>query len=197
MDGSDRIRSFVAIDLQAPVLEALGALQERLGRINADVRWVRPTGLHVTLKFLGPVEPARLERVHTNVVAAVRGRPALQLRVHGLGVFPSWRRPRVLWVGLQGEGLAALAATIDTALQPLGFEPEKRGFTPHVTLGRVNSTRGWPALGELAKAHLDDDFGVSTVNAVVIYRSRLRPEGAVYAPLWTIPLSRHREGTQS
>jgi len=195
--GAEGIRSFIAVDLQAPVREAVGALQARLARLKADVRWVRPTGMHVTLKFLGPVEPARLERVHTNVVAAVRGRPALQLRVHGLGAFPSWRRPRVLWVGLEGDGLVGLAAAIDTAVQPLDFEPEQRGFTPHVTLGRVNSLRGWPHLEELVKTHLDDDFGVSTVSAVIIYRSTLRPEGAVYAPLWTIPLSQHREGTQS
>jgi 2'-5' RNA ligase len=215
------IRSFIAVDLQSPVLAAVGELQAHLARIKADVRWVRPQGMHVTLKFLGPVEPGRLEQVYTSVVAAVRGRPALQLCVHGLGAFPSWRRPRVLWVGLAasvgsagplpdgslrptmsdrrggGDGLAALAAAIDTAVQPFGFEPEKRGFTPHITLGRVNSLRGWPALEEVLKMHLDDDFGSSTVSAVVIYRSTLRPDGSVYSPLWTIPLGQHKERPQS
>ena len=189
---STRIRSFIAVDLEAPVRQAVRDLQGELARINADVRWVRPAGLHVTLKFLGSVEGARLERVHEAVVAAVAQQPALHVRVRGLGAFPGWRRPRVVWVGLHGDGLAEVAACIDDALAPLGFEREQRAFTPHLTLGRVNSPRGWPRLEEVCKAHLDDDFGESDIDAVSIYRSTLQRGGAVYTSLWTIPLSRHK-----
>jgi 2'-5' RNA ligase len=190
---SERIRSFVAIDVAPPVLKALQGLHAELARHKADVRWVRPEGLHMTLKFLGYVEAPRLEKVRAALEAAVREHAALRARVHGLGAFPSLRRPRVLWVGLEGDGLAELAAAVDAALEPLGFEPEKRAFTPHVTLGRVNSLRGWPALEEDFKAHLDDDFGDSDVTAVTIYQSTLRRDGAVYTALWTIPLGRHKE----
>ena len=189
---SPGIRSFVAVDLAAPVRQAVGDLQSQLARINADVRWVRAEGLHVTLKFLGSVEAPRLERVHEAVVAAVGQQPALHVRVRGLGAFPGWRRPRVVWVGLHGVGLAEIAACIDDALVPLGFEREQRSFTPHLTLGRVNSPRGWPRLEEVCKAHLDDDFGESDIDAVTIYRSTLQRGGAVYTSLWTIPLSRHK-----
>jgi RNA 2',3'-cyclic 3'-phosphodiesterase len=187
---SASIRSFIAVDLEEPVREAVRGLQGELARIESDVRWVRPEGLHVTLKFLGSVEPARLERVHGAVVAAVGSAPALHVGARGLGAFPTWRRPRVLWVGLHGDGMAELAAHIDTALAPLGFEREQRAFTPHLTLGRVNSLRGWPRLEEACKAHLDDDFGESEIDAVTIYRSTLQRGGAVYNPLWTIPLDR-------
>jgi 2'-5' RNA ligase len=185
------IRSFVAVDLDAPVRRAVSDLQGALRRTNADVRWVRPEGLHVTLKFLGAVDPARLERVHAALAADLRDQPALHVSVRGLGAFPTWRRPRVVWIGLHGEGVAALAARIDATLAPLGFAPEQRAFTPHLTLARVNSPRGWPRLEEACKAHLDDDFGASDIGAVTIYRSTLQRGGAVYAPLWTIALRRH------
>jgi len=144
---------------------------------------------------LGSVEPSHLEQVHHALEAAVGAYSALHVEVRGLGAFPSLRRPRVLWVGLQGSGLVALAARVDAALTPLGFAPEAHAFTPHITLGRVNSLRGWSRLEEVFKGHLDDDFGDSDVAVVTIYRSTLQRSGAVYTPLWTIPLAEHKEGT--
>jgi 2'-5' RNA ligase len=155
------------------------------------VRWVRPSGMHVTLKFLGAVEPQRLERVHARLLEAVGKRPALRLRVGGLGTFPSLRRPRVVWMGLAGDDLAGLAGRVDAALAELGFAAEQRPFTPHVTLGRVRSLRGWPRLEEQLKSHLDHACGTAVIDAVTIYRSTLHPEGAVYTPLFTITLSRN------
>jgi RNA 2',3'-cyclic 3'-phosphodiesterase len=193
MPEGKSIRSFVAVDIAAPVRAALRALQAELAQADADVRWVRAEGIHVTLKFLGAVEASRLERVHAVLIDALSDQPALDLEVRGLGAFPSLRRPRVLWTGLHGDGLEALAGTVEAALTGLGFEPERRGFTPHVTIGRVNSLRGWPRLEELFKAHLDENFGASAVDAVIIYRSTLRPDGSVYTPLWTIPLTRNKE----
>ena len=191
----EKIRSFIAIDLSAPVRAALQRLRDQFAQLNSEVRWVRVEGVHVTLKFLGGVEPARLEQIHTTLVASIAGQPALRVRARGLGAFPNLRRPRVLWVGLEGEGLAELAACVEEAMSRLDFEPEKRGFTPHVTLGRVNGMRGWSRVEELLKAHLSDDFGECVVDAVTMYRSTLRPDGAVYTPLWTIPLSGNKGGT--
>ncbi len=190
-----KIRSFVAVDLDAPVQAALRRLLAQFAALKCDVRWVRAAGLHVTLKFLGWVDAARLDAVHTALAAAIAGQPALVVRARGLGAFPTLRRPRVLWVGLEAEGLAGLAARVEEATTGLGFEPENRAFTPHITLGRVNGMRGWSRVEEVFKAHLSDDFGECIVDAVTMYRSTLRPDGAVYTPLWTIPLSRHKEGT--
>jgi len=190
-----KIRSFIAVDLSAPVRAALGRLVDQFRQLKCDVRWVRVEGMHVTLKFLGGVDAARLEQVHTVLGAAINNQPVLLLRVRGLGAFPTLRRPRVLWVGLESDGLAELAAQVEEAVSRLRFEPEKRAFTPHATLGRVNGMRGWPRVEELFKAHLSDDFGECIVDAVTIYRSTLRPDGAVYTPLWTIALSRNKGGT--
>lgn len=179
------------MDVAAPVLAALRTLQQEFAEAKADVRWARAEGMHVTLKFLGAMEAPPLEHVHSTLVGALKRRPALQLQAHGLGAFPSLRRPRVLWVGVHGDGLVELAGGVDDALTPLGFAKEKRDFTAHLTLGRINSPRGWPRLEEVFKAHLDDDFGTSDVDAVTIYRSTLQRGGAVYTPLWTIPLNQH------
>jgi 2'-5' RNA ligase len=190
--GSTGIRSFVAVDLDAQVRHAVSALQRELARMNADVRWVRAEGMHVSLKFLGSVEAPRLERVHDTLAAVVAAQRVLHVRTRGLGAFPGWRRPRVVWVGLHGDGLVELAQCVEAALTPLGFEREQRPFTPHLTLGRVNSTRGWARLEEVCKAHLDDDFGESDIGAVTIYQSTLQRGGSLYTPLWTIPLGRHK-----
>ncbi len=195
MSEKDTIRSFVAVDVAAPVHAAIAALQAELARVRADVRWVRAEGMHVTLKFLGAVAASRLQRVRAVLVDALAAQPPLEVQVRGTGAFPSLRRPRVLWVGLEGAGLSELAGVVDAALVPLGFAAEKRNFTAHVTLGRVHSLRGWPALEEQFKAHLDDDFGSSRIDAVTVYRSTLRAGGAVYSALWTIALCRHREGS--
>jgi 2'-5' RNA ligase len=92
--------------------------------------------------------------------------------------------------------LAPLAAAVEGVTSQLGFEPESRALAPHITLGRVNGTRGWSRVEEVFKAHLSDEFGSSTVDRVTMYRSTLRPDGAVYTPLWTIPLGRNKGGPQ-
>jgi 2'-5' RNA ligase len=191
-----KIRSFIAVDLSAPVRAALQRLRDQFAQLRCEVRWVRVEGVHVTLKFLGWVEPARLERIRMTLAAAAAGQPALRVRARGLGAFPNLRRPRVLWVGLEGAGLSRLAACVEEAMSRLDFEPEKRGFTPHITLGRVNGMRGWSNVEELFKAHLSDDFGECIVDAVTIYRSTLHPDGAVYTPLWTIQLIQNKGGMQ-
>jgi 2'-5' RNA ligase len=190
----DQIRSFIAVDLAPQVRAALLDVCRKLAAAGADVRWVRPGGLHVTLKFLGPVRRSLLQSVRDCLAAALVGQPQLHLEVRGLGAFPSLRRPRVLWAGILGDGLAELARRARAAVEELGFEAEKRVFRPHVTLGRVRSMRGWERLEAAMKSHLEAQFGESNVDAVIVYRSTLRPDGAEYDPLWTIPLGGHREG---
>ena len=190
----ERIRCFVAADIAAPVRAKLCVVIEQCSHWRSDVRWVRDDGLHITLKFLGWVEARHLPSIKAALEQGLQGCHALRLRVRGLGAFPSWRRPRVLWAGLEGEGLSALAAAVDKAVEALGFESEKRPFTPHITCGRVKGMRGWPRVEETLKVYLTEDFGESAVEAVTLYRSTLHPEGAIYTPLWTFPLGRNREG---
>lgn len=153
-----------------------------------DVAWVGRDNFHLTLKFLGGVEPARLEAVVPALTRAAAGCPAFDLAVGGLGAFPSPTRPRVLWIGID-EGAtesARLAARADDALAALGFERESRPFSPHVTLGRVREPRRQPGLAAALGGGI---VGRQRVERLSLMRSDLSPRGARYTELAAIPLT--------
>jgi 2'-5' RNA ligase len=184
------VRLFVAVELPEPLKEAVGALQAPLRRFNAAVSWTRPAGLHGTLKFLGEVDPPRRAGIEA-ALAAVEAHAPFELRLRGLGAFPGWSAPRVLWLGIEPAAppFAALHRTVEDALAPLGFPRETRPFHPHLTLGRVRDRRGLDALA----AHLRDraaatDLGAFAVREAVLFQSVFRPEGAVYTALRRCPL---------
>jgi 2'-5' RNA ligase len=158
------------------------------------VRWVAPDNFHVTVKFLGAVDEARLPAVIDALHAAVPHHARFAIDVGGLGAFPSATRARVLWAGVvAGDGpLAALAATVDTALASLGFPREARAFSPHITVGRVREPQRAPALATLLSASQTRPFGRVAVDAVTLMRSDLSPRGARYTPLARVPLSAGR-----
>lgn len=140
------------------------------------------SNLHVTLKFLGQVDEARIPGIGAALAAVARRTPAFDLDVRGLGAFPTPTRARVLWVGLTpASPLAALAADIDARLAALGVERDSRPFAAHVTLGRVRESRRNPALADaLARPA---DCGRLTVTRVSLMRSQLHPRGARYTEL--------------
>lgn len=182
------IRAFIAINLAASVIEEIAKVQSALQDTKGDIRWTRAHNLHLTLKFLGDIARGQVEPILHALQDALRGRPALRLVVRGLGAFPNPKKPRVLWAGIAGEGLKELSETVETALMALDFPPEEREFTPHLTIGRVRSLRGWDRVLAVMRAHEQADFGESVVDHVTLYQSTLRPDGAVYTPLGVIPL---------
>ncbi len=175
------MRAFIAIDLEPRIKDSLGALVRDLRATRADIRWVSDGGMHLTLKFLGPIDESQALRIK-EILKDVAGRHhAFPLRLEGTGAFPGETSPRVLWVGFAAEPeLLALQDDLDTALEAEGFEREKRGFTPHLTLGRVKGPeRVAKAMSELAKRR-EESFGSMTVRKVALFESLLRPEGAEY-----------------
>jgi len=184
------VRCFVAVDLSAEVRAAVAAVQARVHAAapRADVRWLDPQTFHLTLKFLGNVPDARVPAVSAALEGVVSG-PTLALEAHGLGAFPSLRRPRVLWAGIAGGAprLVALALNVDRALAALGFPPEERPFRAHLTIGRVRSPRDAGALAKAVEAEATTALGAWTVGEVILYQSRLKPTGAVHEKV-----SRHR-----
>lgn len=184
------IRCFVAVELDDPARRELARVEDLLRRSGADVKWVDPGSLHLTLKFLGNVPPPAVTGVAAALANAARGQGPFAFSLAGVGAFPSLSRPRVVWVGVtEGrERLASLAASVEEALAPLGFAPEARGFSPHLTLGRSRSERG---LAELRRAMEDAKGFVGpsvAVERMVLFSSDLRPSGPVYRPLGTFPL---------
>lgn len=182
------IRAFIAVNLASMVIEEIAKIQVMLQAAKGDIRWTRAEGWHLTLKFLGDIERNQVEPILETLREALRTQPSLRVIAQGLGAFPNLRRPRVLWAGLSGEGLTALSETVETALMPLHFPPEDHEFTPHVTLGRIRSLRGWERVLAVVKEHEQTRFGESEIDHVVLYQSELRPEGAVYRPLGSIAL---------
>jgi 2'-5' RNA ligase len=185
------VRVFVAVHLTAAVQEALAAVQDRLRRAEGDVSWVKPGNLHATLKFLGEIEPARLDRIRAALAEAVQPHGPFSVEVAGIGTFGG-RVPRVVWVGItQGaELLTALAHGVETALARIGFPREKRGFTAHLTLGRVRSPRNLDRLLAGIREEPAAALGVVPVAAIAVMQSELHPSGSIYTELAQCALGR-------
>ncbi len=184
------IRAFVGVRIDPQMAQKISEVQSQLKRHLSGVRWVGTGNLHFTLKFLGPVEEEKIRLVADALERALRLFPRFPILARGIGVFPDIRKPRVLWVGLEGSSLASLAMGVETALEAIGFARETRGFKPHLTIGRWRSFNGRP---ELLRNELDNwqgyNFGQSWVEEVVFFQSILKAEGAIYSPLRVIRLS--------
>jgi 2'-5' RNA ligase len=179
-------RTFVAVNISPAVRERVVALIDRLRAVPADVKWVEPGNMHLTLKFLGDVRDPDLPDVCRAVSEAVQGVAPFEITCRGAGAFPDAGRPRTIWLGVdQGhDELADLQAVIDETLKNIGFPKEGRAFHPHLTLGRLRSSG--PAvrdLGRLIRDHDDFDGGVAVIDEVVVYASYLDREGPTYQPL--------------
>jgi 2'-5' RNA ligase len=182
-------RLFVAIDLGSAARAAIVAAQDECRPLDLPVRWVDPAGAHLTLQFLGDTDPAFVAPIGEALRAAVAARPPFVLRTAAPGVFPNPRRPRVIWLGLDGplDRLNRLQVEVAAALAPFGFPREARAFRPHLTLGRVRegsdaagiATALGPAFMRIA-AHTAAPL---PVDAIHLIRSELRFGGARYTTL--------------
>ncbi|HID10750.1 MAG TPA: RNA 2',3'-cyclic phosphodiesterase [Candidatus Latescibacteria bacterium] len=185
-----QVRTFVAVDISDEARRSVQDLEDELRRYRADVRWVAPENLHLTLKFLGEIEEERLEEVFFGVEEAVSGVGPFQMVLEGLGGFPGLGRPRVLWVGVsEGAGeLRDLAERVEGSLERRGFPREGRPFSPHLTIGRVRQPSG--RLGQLTAVMREKDFGPEEVRVeeVKVMKSELMPSGAVYTTLRSFAL---------
>ena len=185
------IRSFIAIDLPQKTRENLAAIQDQLRQSQAGVRWAKPGSIHLTLKFLGNILPEQVDAIAAAVAQLVRDEPPITLCAAGLGAFPSPRKPRVIWVGLGGEvdRLANIQAGLEKALEPLGFAREDRGVRPHLTIGRVKDRRRLQSLIEAMSTLELPEFNSFDGNEIILYKSDLRPTGAIYTKLHRMPLA--------
>ena len=181
------IRAFIAIPLPHPLLEKLAALQRKLEKQipSRSVRWVRVEGIHLTLKFLGDTLTEKLPEITQARAAAARHAPAGTCTGAGWGGFPNPRRPRVVWVGVREPTgrLAALQDAIEEVMAPFGYEPEGRGFTPHLTLGRVRRRTSRSDVVQVGEAVTNTTAGLlAEVSAdhFALIRSGLKPTGAEY-----------------
>jgi RNA 2',3'-cyclic 3'-phosphodiesterase len=178
------IRSFIAIDLSTEIRESIAAISRRLSRLGLDGRFSKPESTHLTLKFLGSIEESRVPHIHAAMERSLQGIEPFTLLIRSLGVFPHLGNPRVLWVGVEpSHALSLLQRRLEETLGELGFEAETRPFRPHLTLIRLRSSRNLAELVQFLRQEGDLDVGSLPVDAVHLYQSILRPEGAEYRRL--------------
>ena len=186
------IRVFWAINLNQEIRVALREFQFRLRKDIPSIHWVKPESLHLTVKFLGEIDEEQLTSIQRAVEIGIQDCTPFSLEVRGFGGFPTIKQPRVLWAGISGEGavLQRLVSQVEEALIPLGFPAETKAFRGHLTLARVK--QGGREIGmALARSQVlekDHYFGMLPVEKLCLFRSELKPTGAVYHRLTEIQL---------
>ncbi len=180
----------MAVELSKEIEEGIKGVQEELKGRVAGVRWMRPDGIHLTLKFLGEVEPDRIEEIVHKAKGAIKGIGPFRIRIRGGGGFPNAKNPRVIWIGVEDQSglLKKLQARVERGLEGLGFKREERDYTPHLTVGRLRSGKGKGAITEAIRDIGDSDLGTMEVGEITLFRSQLKPTGAEYTKLRTITL---------
>ena len=189
------VRAFIAIEIPSGIQSVIDQQTASL-RTSADsslVRWVNTCNLHLTLKFLGDVSTNNLPfltQMMTNEASKVA---AFEVEVGRLGSFPNAKRPRVIWIGIQAPAvLETLQRALEAGAGRLGYTPENRPFSPHLTIGRVRPNLAVPDQRRLQRA-LESQavgrLGAAKVDAVLLIKSELRPEGSRYTRLFSAPLS--------
>ena len=190
------MRLFVALDVPEESRERLRGVIAQLKPECPHARWVRPEGIHITLKFIGDVAPEKLDAI-VGALALVYGdggsgaMQPVEIRFRGIGFFPNERRPRVLWCGVAASPyLAQIARDIERALEPLGIESESRAYTPHLTLARSQQPQDFERLARASAGDLAQrDLGTARETAFHLFESFLKPTGAEYKRLRTFPFA--------
>jgi RNA 2',3'-cyclic 3'-phosphodiesterase len=183
------VRLFVALELPEQVRMALNDLIARLKLECPKARWVRPEGMHITLKFIGEADASKLDAIGA-ALATVHSSAPMEMDLRGVGFFPNERRPRAAWCGVEASpNLAQLAADIARALEPLGFPAESRQFVPHLTLARFKSPDGLEKLVSAAGNLKSQGFGSVRESEFHLFQSFLKPSGSEYKRLATFPFA--------
>ncbi len=182
--------AFIAAEVTREVRARLGKVQEALRASRPDVIWVKPDHLHLTLRFLGPVEPGQFKRVQSALTEGLKAHRPVAVSLQGVGAFPSRRSPWVIWVGVQdgSAGLRRIHEAVDLALRRLGFPKEERVFLPHLTLGRLRSGKNREGLVAALERANAQPLGQMVVNRVDLIESEVRTSGTRYAVVKSFPL---------
>jgi RNA 2',3'-cyclic 3'-phosphodiesterase len=177
------MRLFVALELREDVRQAVRELIARLNPLGKGARWVRPEGMHITLKFIGDTDAKNLDAIRA-ALAPIHSQQPVEMYFRGVGFFPDGRRPRVAWCGIEASAnLAKLAADIESALEPLGIERESRDFAPHLTLARFNPPSRADELVRAANELQAHEFGSARETEFHLFESILGRSGAEYKKL--------------
>ena len=185
------IRTFIAIPLPMEVKKELMGAQEKLKKTLAlDVKWVSSESMHLTLKFLGDIDEGMIPSISGCMKESLKGRSRFEFEVKGLGVFPHFKKPLVIWAGTcnTGKNFKEMHAALDQNLETFGVPREEKEFHAHITLGRVKRGSGGREVEEIFKPYEPVSFGKAVADRAILFKSVLGPKGAVYTPLYELDL---------
>ena len=189
MTDEKTTRTFLAIDLPEKIITQLIDIQDGLKASVKGIRWTRPEGIHLTLKFFGNISENDIVNISGVVEKKTKDARPVTLNVKRVGAFPNFKRPRVMWIGISGEveQLFFLQEEIDTGLETIGFQKETRAFRPHLTLGRIKSPREVEGLAKIIEGGEGYTAGSFIAEGLTLFKSDLTPKGAIYTKLAYFP----------
>ena len=185
------IRCFIAIEIPDTIQNQFARIQGTLRKQIQKASWVKPNNVHLTLKFLGDVAPNDLEFIGQAIERVASRHRSFSLRIGGLGAFPNFARPRVVWLGAKvgGERVSSLAHDINTALSGCGFPPDIKKFNPHITLARLKERIDLRPYADQYRQYDRINGAEMSVNSISLIQSRLAPTGAIYSTLESYSLT--------
>ncbi|NLE06432.1 MAG: RNA 2',3'-cyclic phosphodiesterase [Crenarchaeota archaeon] len=181
---SEYIRAFLAFDLdKEEIINKIIQIQQLLAKTGIDAKFVDPENIHITIRFLGEIPVTMTPKIHEQM-EKTQFKP-FTIKISGLGVFPNINYPRIIWVGIsQGaDQLQHIFSQLEPNLQKLGFSPDKKGFSPHLTIARIRSAAGKQQLLSFLQKNIETDFGEINAISLRLKRSQLTPQGPIYSTL--------------
>ena len=184
----EKFRGFIAIEV--PVTDQIIRFQENIEKTSAQVKLVEPENIHITLKFLGDTPINQIEEIESIIKNAIASTKKHTIKLEGTGVFPNEHYIKVIWIGIKDtDSIAQIAHSINTQCSTIGFKKDKRGFSAHLTIGRMKSAKGKEQIIDILKTYKDTLFAELIVNEIHLKKSTLTPKGPIYETLSTIPLN--------
>jgi 2'-5' RNA ligase len=179
------MRTFIAIELDEKIKAAISEFIRKLDRGDRHIRWIKPQGMHLTLKFLGDITREKMTDVQSVLNKIAKGHPSFQLSLVGTGTFPPGRKfPRVLWIGVkENSTLLEIQSRLEQEFEKIHFPKEQRKFHPHLTLGRVKNPYNLESMLSILEKNKEREFGEMTVSYIKLFLSTLKPSGAEYTIL--------------
>lgn len=187
---SENLRTFIAVELDDGVKERLREIQQQLQQLEGDVKWVEPGNIHITLRFLGELNPKRLKVVQHQFPTFLQNISSFRIAISGLGAFPNPHKPKVIWAGISDPDgrLSQLAEQIEDGLCRCGIGKDDKEFSPHITIGRTRSFKNLSRLAEAIPPYSISPAIEQIVRRVTLFKSTLTSQGPIYEPLQTLEL---------
>jgi 2'-5' RNA ligase len=180
-------RGFIAVDI--PANKKIQEIEKEIKQTNPNIKLVETENIHITLKFLGDVQETLIDNIEQIITSAIQGVQPFSVKLQHTGVFPNVNYIKIIWIGIYDNGiLSTITSKLEDQLESLGFPKEQRGFSPHLTIGRVKTAEHKEKLLQIIRKYEQEEFGDLIIDRVLLKKSELTPKGPIYSNLKEIIL---------